>query len=278
MIEILGTLSALAADYLPLLSSTGIVLVLVLWLQPSIKKHAKVYYWVFGLIAFFVLSSVVVGTFGGQSPPIRKVPVLRDIFALFSSIKGLSLPLLVIIMYMGALDTKHRTVAKLMSIRKELSILSGFSVLCHATIRIIHIIPSTFRFFFTNEKNEMMHGESVSYAVQLMMHSAFFLGLFMTALFLLLWITSFSKVHRVLGGKRWKAIQRWSYLLYGMLFCHSVLLNSAWLLSTLSKDGSVSYILGLVSTVLIFGSYLVLRLLKASRDKKKKRLRKAPRK
>jgi hypothetical protein len=51
----------------------------------------------------------------------------------------------------------------------------------------------------------------------------------MAILFVILWATSFDVVHKWLGNVRWKKIQRWSYVLYAMLFLHAmgIQVNSA---------------------------------------------------
>lgn len=40
-------------------------------------------------------------------------------------------------------------------------------------------------------------------------------------MFLVLWVTSFDRIRKRMGYKKWKSVQRWSYALYAMLFIHS---------------------------------------------------------
>lgn len=264
MIQILNLIVGLVSDYIPLIGSLFIVTFLAIVLQPSIKKHAPIYYWVVGLLAGYGLLSGIFAMLGHPELAYFKIPILRKIIPQFVHIYGFSFPMLILIMYMGALSPQNRWVAKLMTIRKELSIMVGFSVLAHAITRIIHITPTNLRYIFKGESMGAFHGAIINPQSELLMNIAFFIGLFMVALFLLLWVTSFTKVHRALGGKRWKAIQRWSYLLYGLLFCHSVLLRSAWIIASIEQGEScLKYAIGLATTLIIFISYLVLRLKKA---------------
>ncbi|MDR1631482.1 MAG: ferric reductase-like transmembrane domain-containing protein, partial [Dysgonamonadaceae bacterium] len=130
----------------------------------------------------------------------------------------LGFPLLVIIMYMGALSPKNPYVKKLLSIRKELSILSGFPILTHSLIRVTNNFPRALHFFFDSEAQAGATnalGAGIS-------NFSFVLGVVMLALFIPLWVTSFDSVHRRMGNVRWKKLQRWSYALYAMLFIHAM--------------------------------------------------------
>lgn len=279
MIQILKELITLIADTIPLFGSIAVVVWLALWLNEFIKKHATVYYWVFGLISLgcFLLVNY---TFFAKFLPlewldagaIRKIPLVRILLRNFVHIYGISFPILIVIMYMGALNPKRRAIGKLMRIRKELSIMVGFPVLAHALTRIIHITPSNLNYLFGEGATKATQQNTSGVSPELLMHLAFFIGLFMVVLFLLLWITSFTKIRRALGAKRWKAIQRWSYLFYAFLFIHSVLLRSSWLMNVLAREGNPKeHIVGLASTLIIFISYLVLRLRKAQHDGARRR-------
>jgi hypothetical protein len=121
-------------------------------------------------------------------------------------------------MYMGALSPKNPYVKKLMSIRKELSILSGFPILTHSLIRVTNNFPRALNFFFDSEAQARATntlGAGIS-------NFSFVLGVVMLALFIPLWVTSFDSVHRRMGNVRWKKLQRWSYVLYAMLFIHAM--------------------------------------------------------
>lgn len=205
--------------------------VLSIALASSIKKNYKIYYWIFGVISFcFIIPSVC--RLIGVSLPFNfgSLPIIGLASSELSSAANFIHPVLVIIMYMGALSTKTKYVGRLMSIRKELSIIVGFPVLAHAVKRVFGSFPGGWQYFFNNE--EYMNNPRVTSALGSGITSfAFVLGLVMTILFLLLWITSFDSVHRKMGGKRWKKVQKWSYGLYAMLFIHSLCLQVGGMVS-----------------------------------------------
>ncbi len=211
--------------------------ILAVALSKSIKKYDKVYYWVFGVISFcFIIPSVARLT--GVTLPFNlgRLPIIGLCSSELSSAANFIHPVLVIIMYMGALSAKNKYVGRLMSIRKELSIIVGFPVLAHAVKRVFGTFPGGWQFFFDNET--YMQSPRVSSALGSGITSfAFVLGLLMTILFLVLWITSFDSVHRKLGTKRWKSVQRWSYGLYVMLFLHSLCLQVGGMISDNARAG-----------------------------------------
>jgi DMSO/TMAO reductase YedYZ heme-binding membrane subunit len=120
-------------------------------------------------------------------------------------------------MFVGALPLSNPYVKRLMMIRKELSIISGFPVVVHIWVRW-GMGTGTFEYFFGS-------GEAVVRSGAVYANIAYLLGAAMSVLFLILWITSFDFVHRWLGGVRWKKVQWWSYVLYAMMFAHSILLS-----------------------------------------------------
>jgi DMSO/TMAO reductase YedYZ heme-binding membrane subunit len=200
----------------PLLVALGVLTLLAVLLSKSIKKYAVIYYIAFALpfIPFFLR------LFGIEVFSFSRIPLLGGITRDYVHAGTLGFPLLVIIMYMGALDMKILWVKKLMSIRKELSIISGFPILTHAIVRFNQGVNGL-RFFTDNEA--YMAGGKVTSALGAGISSfSFVLGILMLALFLLLWVTSFDFVHKRMGGARWKKLQRWSYVLYAMLFIHAM--------------------------------------------------------
>jgi DMSO/TMAO reductase YedYZ heme-binding membrane subunit len=109
-----------------------------------------------------------------------------------------------------------------------------------------------------------------------MSNAAYLLGILMVVLFLVLWITSFDSIHKRLGARKWKKIQNGSYVLYAMLFLHSILIHTGWMLSmgggrARGKDVILSSVIGITSTCLVFGSYLILRLRKRKTDALRKK-------
>ncbi|MDR1500640.1 MAG: ferric reductase-like transmembrane domain-containing protein [Tannerellaceae bacterium] len=266
MVELVFKWLTFLADYCPLIVSSVVLAGVFLLLADSVKRHPLAYYIAFASPAVVYVLQQLLSSFGAGFS-FQRLPVVGEIIREYVHVGGFGFPLLVIIMYVGALSPRSPHVRKILMIRKELSIISGFPILVHSYVRIVHNLPSSFGFFLdTNaymEKNEWVKS---SFGAGLN-HAAYLLGIFMTILFLILWVTSFDAVRRRLGGVRWKKVQRWSYVLYAMLFLHSILLHAGGWISAGSgmsrgKDVALSGIIGLTSTCLVFGSYLVLRLRK----------------
>ncbi len=216
--------------------------VLAVALAGSIKKHYKVYYWLFGLMSAGFVIPVVVRLCGGTMPfDLGKIPFFGLCFSELSSAANFVHPVLIIIMYMGAFSAKNKYVGRLMSIRKELSIIVGFPVIAHAMKRIFGSFVQGLQFFFDNDT--YMASPRVSSALGSGITSfVFVLGIVMFVLFLVLWITSFDSVHKKLGGKRWKAVQKWSYGLYAMLFIHAMGLNLGGYISDKAREAQQAQI------------------------------------
>lgn len=164
-----------------------------------------------------------------------KIPFFGPCINELSSAGNFVHPVLVIIMYMGAFSPKIPYVGRLMSIRKELSIIVGFPVLAHGIKRLFASFPGGWQYFFNNE--EYMQNPRVTSALGSGISSfVYVLGLVMFILFLVLWVTSFDSVHRKLGAQKWKSVQRWSYGLYAMLFIHALGLNVGNIISTHARE------------------------------------------
>ena len=187
----------------------------------SIKQHAKIYYWIVGAICLSFTIPVILKAFKIMMPSIMSVPVIGGIAGELSNAATFLHPVLVIIMFMGAFSPKIPSVGKLMSIRKELSILVGFPFFAHISKRLFHTFPHSWDFFMNYEES-IASPRVLSPIGNTIEHAVFVLGVVMTVLFLVLWITSFGSIHRKLGAKKWKSVQRWSYALYAMLYIHSV--------------------------------------------------------
>ncbi|MFR9602344.1 MAG: hypothetical protein SNG02_00550 [Rikenellaceae bacterium] len=199
--------------------------ILAVALSKSIKKHYKVYYWVFGLLSAGFVIPVICRLCGIDfTLNLGMIPFFGPCISELSSAGNFVHPVLIIIMYMGAFSPKNQYIGRLMSIRKELSIIVGFPVIAHAMKRLFGTFVGGWNFFFDHEtaiqspRVTSVLGSGISSFV-------YVLGLVMFVLFLVLWITSFDSVHRKLGTQKWKAVQKWSYGLYAMLFIHAMGLN-----------------------------------------------------
>ncbi|MFI3283018.1 MAG: hypothetical protein SNG10_05825 [Rikenellaceae bacterium] len=210
--------------------------VLAVALAKSIKKNYKVYYWLFGLMSAGFVIPTVARLCGVDMPfNLSKIPFFGLCFSELSSAANFIHPVLIIIMYMGAFSPKNQYIGRLMSIRKELSIIVGFPVIAHAMKRIFGSFVSGWNYFFDNET--FMASPRVTSALGSGISSfVYVLGIVMFVLFLVLWITSFDSVHRKLGTQKWKAVQKWSYGLYAMLFIHAMGLNLGGYISDKARE------------------------------------------
>lgn len=237
MIKFLLDVLQLVNNVVPLFFSIAVFTALALVLAKSIKKHATVYYWVLSIPFVLTLVPFFLNMAGVDVPRLNGIPVLGYFMRDYVHMATLGFPLLIIIMYMGALDIRHRWVARLMSIRKELSIIVGFPVLTHATLRAFNTFPTGWKFFFAHD--DYMAEEQVKSVLGAGISSfVFVLGIVMLALFLVLWITSFTAVRRKMGAARWKRVQRWAYVLYAMLFIHSMGLQIGGMLNPKQRGGA----------------------------------------
>ncbi len=219
-----------------MLFALALYTVLAVTLAKSIKKNYKVYYWLFGLMSAGFVIPTVVRLCGGTMPvDLGKIPFFGLCFSELSSAGNFIHPVLIIIMYMGAFSPKNQYIGRLMSIRKELSIIVGFPVIAHAMKRIFGSFVQGWQYFFDHET--YMASPRVTSALGSGITSfVFVLGIVMFVLFLVLWITSFDAVHRKLGTKRWKSVQKWSYGLYVMLFIHAMGLNLGGYISDKARE------------------------------------------
>lgn len=242
MIKFLLDVLQLINNVIPLFFSIAVFVTLVIVFAKSIRKHATVYYWILSIPFILTLVPFFLSMAGMDVPPLNHIPVLNYFMGDYAHMATLGFPLLIIIMYMGALDTRNRYVARLMSIRKELSIIVGFPVLTHATLRVFNTFPTGWKFFFAHD--EYMAEEHVDSILGAGISSfVFVLGIVMLTLFIVLWVTSFTAVRRRLGQARWKLIQKWAYVLYALLFIHSMGLQIGGLLNAKPQEGSKTELL-----------------------------------
>ena len=263
MVKLLLQLFLFLQENCQLLMNLIVFTFIFLLLAKSIKKHPGIYYFLFAIPAILFVLRQLFSPMGVTFFDFPRGSVMSNILREYVHVSGFAYPLLIIIMYMGALPVRNRLVKRLMMIRKELSIISGFPILIHSWVRL-RLVPGSFDYFFGSSET-VRNGAGAGF-----MNAAYLLGIIMAILFLVLWVTSFDVVHKWLGALRWKSIQRWSYVLYAMLFIHSICLSVGRLLSgghrghgANNSDMTLITVIAIVSTCLVFGSYLILRLRKA---------------
>ncbi len=217
LIDLLGFLRTNA----PLLTSLIILTVICILLAKSIRKHATVYYIILAIPFALVALPSVCRIFGIEMPGLARIPFLGEIVRDYIHMGTFGHPLLIIIMYMGALDPKIKSVKKLLSIRKELSIISGFPVLAHSWIRVMNNLPGSFQ-YFTNNTEYLANTKVASNLGAGISSFSFILGVIMLIIFIPLWVTSFDWVRKKMKYATWKKVQKWAYVLYATLFIHAM--------------------------------------------------------
>ncbi|WP_163628976.1 ferric reductase-like transmembrane domain-containing protein [Paludibacter sp. 221] len=218
LIDLLGFLRTTA----PLLVSLVIFTLLFILLAKSIKKHAKIYYIAFSIPFLMHAVPTILRWCGIEVEfSFTRIPILGEIIRDYIHMGAFGHPLLIIIMYMGALNIKNPYVKRLMSIRKELSIISGFPVFTHSLVRVANNFPNSLK-YFTDHTEYMANPRVTSELGAGISSFSLVLGIALLALFIPLWITSFDSIHKRMGSIKWKKLQRWSYGLYAMLFIHAM--------------------------------------------------------
>ena len=221
MIKILFELLEFLRTVAPLLFSLGFFTLFFVLLAKSIKKHAVIYYTVFAIPFLMYLIPFLGGLMGFEMPNLITVPVVGEIIRDYIHVGVLAHPILIIIMYVGALNAKIPFVKKLLSIRKEISIISGFPILTHSLVRIVNNLPNSLK-YFTNNAEYM---ETAKFTNELglgISNFSFVLGILLVVIFIPLWVTSFDWVHKRMSAVKWKKLQKWSYGLYALLFIHAI--------------------------------------------------------
>ena len=298
MVKIFVDLLEFLRSCAPLLFSLAVLTLFFVLCAKSIKKHAMVYYIVFALPFLLYLIPFTGRLLGLDVFSFSRFPVVGEIIRDYVHMGALAHPILIIIMYVGALSPKTPAVKKLLSIRKEISIILGFPILTHALVRVVNNFPSALK-YFTNHAGYMENARVGSELGAGISSFSFVLGIVLLALFIPLWVTSFDWVHKRMGGLKWKKFQRWSYLLYALLFVHAMGIQLGGMLNTramvpraavettaptapaqgsqgghgaaaksiadIEVSRKAKQYIHITSLVLIYGSYLYLRVRKAKK-------------
>lgn len=219
--------------YLYILVSILLTLLFTLSCQEAVKKRAGLFY---ALAVLIVVAEVLYYQLGlHDAAPEWLTKYLVNLFK-----RGaLSTAMFIVVMFLGALDSKRPVVRRLMEIRGELSILACILTLGH------NIIYGKRHFVALFTDPGSMKPQTFLAAL---------LSIVMIALMLPLMVTSFRAVRRRMSAGGWKRLQRLAYVFFGLIYVHvMVLFVPKW---------EKKYLDIAVYTV-IFGLYLVLRLAKA---------------
>lgn len=224
----------------------GIILALLIAfpLGGALKKRPVIFY---GIAILLVVAHLIFRMEMGYYAPIQ---VLLDVLN-----KGyFGCALLAIVMFMGVLDAESPLRHKLQPIRAELSILS-FIIICD------HLIGYAPAFFPVLGRLFSLRAGQASSLVA---------AIVLAVVFIVLSITSFKIIRSKMSRTLWKSIQRWSYVMVGLLWLHIVLVLARPAFS--ATGGSVSAQVALVIYTVIIGLYAVLRIRKALKDRQVKQV------
>lgn len=187
---------------------------LAVFFGKGIRKYSVILYvgaLVFGIAAFFLVDKIKV------------TEMFVEGFVGFT--------LLAIVMFTGALNKKSTLSKRLMTVRKEYSILGFIFLLPHFTTFFIELL---------SDLTDLGH----------------WIGLIAFVIMIPLFYTSFSVIRKKYKFPVWKKLHRWSYLAYSLIFIHLLLV----------AEGR-----NLIIYCIIFIPYIVLKLLKEYNIFKNKR-------
>ena len=153
---------------------------------------------------------------------------------------ALAFVLFTIVMFVGVLDESSPLRARLMPIRRQLSILGCIFALGHLAFYGVSYVPRLGSAFSGNL------GFSLALAALLVLLMAILL------------VTSFQVVKRRMSAARWKGVQRLAYPFYLLTYVHLVLL-----LAPSAFAGRETATVSLVVYSVAVGSYAVLRMRRA---------------
>ncbi|MCR4963721.1 MAG: FMN-binding protein [Firmicutes bacterium] len=151
--------------------------------------------------------------------------------------------LFVVVMFTGALEKGSGLRQKLLPIRGFLSIIATILVLCHCV------------YFGKTYLVRLFTGGAIGGRLSGLQTWAMIFSILMILILLPLGIASFQKIRRRMGAQKWKKLQRWAYLFYGLIYVHIVLL-----LLPHALTGQAGYALSVAVYSIVFALYLYLRL------------------
>lgn len=211
-----------------LLITLLITLCIIMLAQNNLRKHAPIWY-----CTTFLLS------LGCLLLP-ASAPSILLFFANNMIGNGtLATALFILVMYARVFPIKSRLFRTFMSLRAPLAIMATFMILLHNGTYFIHYYTK-----FSQRNISMTLLEKLAACCTILM----------LVLLAPLTVTSFSIIRKKMKLKTWKTIQRLSYLFYGLIYLHVVLLFIQQI-----EKGVHSYQLDLAIYTIIFGIYLVCR-------------------
>lgn len=222
------------------LAALVVTALLVFPLARPLRTHPSIFY-----AAALVLTALYVWALwtGVNLTPVRALTVVLQKGYLASLLLG-------VVMFTGCLDESSSLRRHLQPIRGELSILSFVFILGH----LLTYLPGylgRFGALLTTRTNVAL---------------SLIIAMILTVLFGVLTITSLRWLHKRMGTKSWKNLQRFSYLMVALFAVHVGLALGRSAFASAPSEATTSFVLYLV----IVAAYAVLRIRKAVRDSKKR--------
>lgn len=222
-----------------LLLSIGISVVLLFLLEKQIKKYSAAFY----------IGAILVG-FTAAWMPSDWIPTWLNTFITDYVRRGvIATSLFLIVMYAILMPPKSKAQKVFMGLRGEIAIIASLLILSHN----IYYGKRYFHMLFTDAA-KMQPAERM----------AAMCSLLMIALLIPLTITSFKTIRKKMPAKKWKKLQRWSYLYYALMYIHV-----ATIFSPQIQRGNMKYCVDLCIYTILFGTYATMRIRKYYLKKKK---------
>lgn len=223
------------------LISIIVAVLLVAFGRDFIKKHANICY----IITTILSILLIVGSYTGV---IWTLPAWFTTTILPILIKStFSTAIFVIVMYTGAFRNGSKLIKFLMPIRAELSIIAGILTLAHN---------------ISFGKNHFVNLFTAPETMPTNMKAAAGVSIILIAIMVPLLITSFPSVRKCIKPKSWKALQRFAYLFYGLIYVHVMLI-----MLPVAFSGDTNYIINVAAYSVVFITYAVMRISKFVRKK-----------
>jgi len=209
-------------------SFIGTILFSVVFKKP-IKRFAIVFYVLALAVSFLYLASFY-GWITVTLHPLYNLVMQKGI---------IGMAFIVIVMFIGVFNEDSRIRRYLMPIRGELSIIGSLLVIVHIVRRL------------TNYTAIVFYGAAASTHIV----AAFWISLVIFVLLLLLAITSFNTIRKIMDARFWKRLQRLAYVFFALVYVHILL----FLLPPALAGGSTARESVIVYSV-IFVAYAFLRI------------------
>lgn len=215
-----------------------LVTLLSLLFTKAIRNHSKFFYSIASIIAILTI--------------IYEILRLTSNLKLYgfvaslekASMKGnIAIAFFILVMFAGALNSRWSITKKLLSIRAELAILGSILILPHCVMYFVRFIIK----LFNNQPIKPL------YLIYLI------IGLIAFIIMIPLFITSLKKIRSKMKYKDWKKLQRFAYPFYVLAYVH-ILIS---LLNSKEID-----LLKLTAYTVVFGIYLILKLIKTFSKRK----------